>query len=282
MAAGFQVQPGEDIVVVELLRFGEAVDFYFDPACTALAGTPTVTSLTAFYVPTPGSFTISLKVDDVEYATVSGVPRAIQLSAGSTPVFSPVPAQAGTGTISKITSDTLDITAPEGPVTDIEMPTPSTPPGAVLVLALPFAHGDAGLATGKALFTPTSGDVLLDAWIEVDTAWNGTTPKGDILLYGLAEPGMYARLAGAGSPANQDMTQADATVGNQKVGASINSLSGVNASAVPTGVARSAPAKFVSGGAVGVVVSQDGTISGGSPGATQGSAVLFLVTATPA
>ena len=74
MAAGFQVQPGEDIVVVELLRFGEAVDFYFDPACTALAGTPTVTSLTAFYVPTPGSFTISLR-------TPFGSPRMLTFNA---------------------------------------------------------------------------------------------------------------------------------------------------------------------------------------------------------
>jgi hypothetical protein len=52
--------------------------------------------------------------------------------------------------------------------------------GATVVRAFPFAFDAAGLATGLALYTPTAGDKLLDAWLEIDTVWNGTTPLADV------------------------------------------------------------------------------------------------------
>jgi len=52
-------------------------------------------------------------------------------------------------------------------------------PGLPTVRKFPFAFDTPDLATGAVVYTPTVGDVLLDAWIEIDTAWDGTTPLGD-------------------------------------------------------------------------------------------------------
>ena len=37
-----------------------------------------------------------------------------------------------------------------------------------------------GWTNGIAFYTPTVNDVLLDAWISVLTAFDGTTPLGDV------------------------------------------------------------------------------------------------------
>src|SRR5205823_4836112 len=36
------------------------------------------------------------------------------------------------------------------------------------------------LAIGATLYTPMPGEMILDGWIDVIAAWNGTTPMGDL------------------------------------------------------------------------------------------------------
>jgi hypothetical protein len=52
--------------------------------------------------------------------------------------------------------------------------------GVPRVLAFPFAFDTPDLLTGAAVYTPTIGAVLLDAWVEIDIAWDGTTPLCDV------------------------------------------------------------------------------------------------------
>jgi hypothetical protein len=128
--------------------------------------------------------------------------------------------------------------------------------GGQTVRKFPFAYNTPSLDTEAALYTPTIGDILYDGWIEVDTAWNGTTPKGDIVIQG-AIVGLFYNAA---EPL--DMTSADATVdtGMLSSGGSGPSLQATNnfSAGAPT---RNVPAKFVTADPVCVVVSQDGTVT---------------------
>ena len=157
--------------------------------------------------------------------------------------------------------------------------------GAPLVRAFPFTFDTPDLLTGAALYTPTVGDILLDAWIEIDTAWDGTTPRGDFGTFVGAAYGIF----GGGVPGVPvDLTQAE----DEGLGAGIQvqesgiarpfTASSMNYHATP-GYAfnKYVPAKFTAGHPVKVVVSRNGQNDGADPGSTQGAAVLYLVTATP-
>ena len=77
-------------------------------------------------------------------------------------------------------------------------------PGDVTLRHFPFAYNTPSLDTGAALYIPTVGDLLLQAWISVGTAWNGTTPKGVV--------GLFTSGFGQLDPEDSvDMTVADAT-----------------------------------------------------------------------
>lgn len=158
--------------------------------------------------------------------------------------------------------------------------------GIPVIRKFPFAYNTLGILTGAALYTPTIGDILLDAWIEIDTAWDGTTPKGDVGTFVGVEYG----LIGGGSPGIPvDMTAAE----DEGLGAGIQiqeagvrspfTLSSMNYhwSGTQSLFNKYAPAKFIAANPVKVCVSQDGTTTGATPGSTQGVAVLYLVTATP-
>lgn len=153
-------------------------------------------------------------------------------------------------------------------------------PGAARVLGpFPFAFDDAGLADGIALYTPTVGDVLLNAWIEIDIAWDGTTPKVDI---GQGDAnGMF----GNSNPQNASL--ADDTAG---AGSGSNFLSNTNQAALAlwdladsagSYNSRLVPGKFLTTNPMYVWVSQDGSRGGADPGASQGSGAVYLVVATP-
>lgn len=179
-------------------------------------------------------------------------------------------------------------------------------PNAVKVRKFPFAYNTPGLAAGHTVFTPTVGDVLLDLWLEVDTAWNGTTPFFDVGTFTSTTSGIFAANNG-GNPAAL-MSQADAALAAAPNLLAANNLSDlVQSSAVATATANygdsllvvsgtsvnangniietgnlTVPAKFTAATPLKVIVSTDGTTAGSDPGATQGAAVLYLVTATPA
>lgn len=50
----------------------------------------------------------------------------------------------------------------------------------------PFAYNTAGILTGAAIYTPTVGDIIYDWWVQVSTAWDGTTPRFDLIVNGLS------------------------------------------------------------------------------------------------
>lgn len=78
--------------------------------------------------------------------------------------------------------------------------------GTPVVRKFPFAFDTPDLLTGAPLYTPTIGDILLDGWVEIGTAWNGTTPKGDFGEFaGSVHYGLYLET----SNVSIDMSHAD-------------------------------------------------------------------------
>ena len=56
-------------------------------------------------------------------------------------------------------------------------------PGASIVRAFPFTFDLDGLPGGADIYTPTPGDVLLQAWLAVTVPFDGTTPIGDFGMF---------------------------------------------------------------------------------------------------
>jgi hypothetical protein len=183
-------------------------------------------------------------------------------------------------------------------------------------LKFPFAFDTPNLLTGAALYTPTVGDVLHDAWFEIDMAWDGTTPLGDFGTFVGVGYGFMKYLA----VAQMDMTQADndgymgggflfgpQQFSNMRDVSAIGGLvdavqQGVpfKSADIPSTPQAAAPlvntitpvgwaywgqrgvGKFTAANPIQVVVSQSGMNTGADPGSTQGSAVLYLDISTPA
>ena len=233
--------------------------------------------------------------------------------------------------------------------------------GLEITRSFDIAYDTPGLDTGYAVYTPQVGEILLDAWWEIDTAYDGTTPLGDVGQYLVGDGdlgwfgfglGLFADMTvaddtgwygtgllsagevsyssgwngsllglgpitatligvGTGIPATNILLPPNVTFG---VGAPSSTPSGsvqamyVN---VTTGTVyqyysgswspassdaieltfgtlpttffsqRPVPAKFTTADPVLAVVSQTGSKGGGSPGATQGAATLYLKTLIP-
>lgn len=185
--------------------------------------------------------------------------------------------------------------------------------GSAIVRKFPFAFDTPNLLTGATLYTPTVGDFLLDAWVEIDTPWDGTPPIGDIGAFVGTNQGWFNIIANANQSVTRapvDMSVLDNTgwLGTLLSGNTINSLSGAqmltnagSGGALSTGFTtpiervtlntantkpfsasdRFIPAKFATADPIKVVVTQDGLNDGADPGSTQGAAVLYLCTVTP-
>jgi len=161
---------------------------------------------------------------------------------------------------------------------------PPSAPGVVILRQLPFAFNTPNLATGAPLYTPQVGEKLIDGWIQVDTAWDGTTPRGDFGLFALGKPGLLAYTASTTgltlAECLQDMT---AVVTDMGCGMSIDPAGNNDLAALASyGLAQQiVPSSFTAISPVGVCVSKTGAAGGGSPGSTKGVAVLCLITAIP-
>ncbi len=72
----------------------------------------------------------------------------------------------------------------------------------VKVIRFPFTHSTAGLAAGVVFYSAQAGEYLSIAAIEVDTAFNGTTPKADIgwLPDFASTNGIFNLLSGVAAP----------------------------------------------------------------------------------
>ena len=167
-----------------------------------------------------------------------------------------------------------------------------------------FAYNTPNILTGATLYTPTIGDILLDAWIEIDTAWDGTTPLVDASQFYSASGWWGFFGAGPLDATVADSAELDAdgilsgsgavrfsATGSPDLPVSSIPLSelffadvttaSIGTSAQSVSYGRAVPAKFTSSNPVKVVVSQDGTTNGADPGSTQGAGVLYLVVASP-
>lgn len=147
-----------------------------------------------------------------------------------------------------------------------------------------FSFNTPGLANGVEFYTPTVGDILHDAWIEIETAFDGTTPLADIGSFAGLTTGLFATAAN-GSPVNL-LTPASESAGTGLVvltGTSsvIPALAAMAFNPVYSGGEAIVPARFTGTNPLKVVVSQDGTIGGTAVGATVGVAHVYLVTSTP-
>jgi hypothetical protein len=185
-------------------------------------------------------------------------------------------------------------------------------PGAAIIKAFSFAHDTPGLSDGSGhdFYTPAAGDVILDVFVHIVTAWDGTTPLGDLAdstYRRLDTEGAYAAISGVGSGSGGlDMTE-ESSAGNLAVLGRSNQLSDLRTlQAAAEGTQSSFGLYVVTGGTVDweagnppangfaavptvasgnplvVWVTQDGEIGGDDPGSTQGAATIYLVTATPA
>lgn len=140
----------------------------------------------------------------------------------------------------------------------------ATPASIPAHYAFPFDHtaGSAALAAGILIDTyiPNEGDVIIEAWFEVDIAFNGTTPKLDWGSFSSTEGIMHEL-----NSAVVDATVADAAVANNDTFKTPSAKLG----GVALRVVKTAPLY--------VVLSEDGTKGGTASAATAGSATLHLI-----
>jgi hypothetical protein len=186
-------------------------------------------------------------------------------------------------------------------------PTGGSQPGVAVYRKFPITFDMPDLAAGVVLWTPAVDDILVDAWFQIDTAWDGTTPSGDIGDFGDdGSNGLFWNASNAPGDDAVDMTLADGGGVTGSDGNSLNGLSGRMAvdnvfntllvpaiASVPSsqellswpnagGGNRFVPLRFTTTNPMKVVVSQDGTAGGDDPGSTQGAGAVYLVTVTPA
>jgi hypothetical protein len=160
--------------------------------------------------------------------------------------------------------------------------------------AFPFTYSDSGLNTGEIVYTPTIGNVLVDAWIEIDTPFNGTTPLADIgqFLGGNTEGWFKQFGRGPGvdvSVADSDDSISDTLRWGQFNGIGRGTVSrlsdaiivGTPLTGPPGGHSsiprRILPAPFTTTDPIQLVVSRTGMAGGTAPGATQGSGTVYLL-----
>lgn len=157
----------------------------------------------------------------------------------------------------------------------------STPGAAIVRGPYSFAFDTPNIENGVTVYTPTVGDILIDAWLEVTTAFNGTTPKADIGTFDGTGNNGIIRQEGttAWSLADADVQiygtgylAAAQTGGHQSVPLSYFNFDGGN---------RVVPGRFVAANPILLVVSQTGIKGGTAIGGTTGAGRIYLVTATP-
>lgn len=156
--------------------------------------------------------------------------------------------------------------------------------GAARVLGpFQFAFDDAGIEDGIEVWTPAAGDILLDAWIEVDENFTGTTPLGDIGTFtgGQAFGWLASNNAAADLTVNDvNNTGIDPALLTQG-GGPVTGVYQVTAVSATYNSVRQLPAKFIGATPVKVVVSQNGEVGGAAVGGSAGSGSVYLVVATP-
>lgn len=138
-----------------------------------------------------------------------------------------------------------------------------TPPGPV-VRKFTFAYNTAGLTSGISVYTPAVGEILLDAFVSVATAWNAAAVAGVGTFTGTAGlPGTDWNL--------QTADTSNYGAGQRSSPGSNVSMFGNQGNHWVCTIAN--PLKLV--------VSLTGAKDAAASAATAGAATLYLITATP-
>lgn len=149
--------------------------------------------------------------------------------------------------------------------------------GVPIVNVAEIAFDTPDLEDGAAIYVPSVGDILLDAWLELDEVWNGTTPTFDIGSF--TEPNLNGWFGITGQRIDTlDISPYGRSGGSLIGDGNRHSLSDTELDANEHYFCNS---RFVADDPIKAVVSQDGTPGGGDPGASQGRARVYVVAATP-
>lgn len=141
-------------------------------------------------------------------------------------------------------------------------------------IAFPFAFDTPDIYTANGVpvgYTSNPHDVLLDAWIEVVTAWDGDTPDSDLGFFAAGKDGWFGDLGFV-----TDLTSADSDGGvgflyNYNTNPSLANVSGQNGSRRVPGV------MYLAGDILSVIVFVQGSGHGTNPGSTVGAAIAHIV-----
>lgn len=139
----------------------------------------------------------------------------------------------------------------------------------VIVRKFTFTFDTLDLLTGHVVWTPNAGDVVYDAWMSVGTAWDQAA-YADIGTFTNGALGWFGDLGTGVWNVAEASTTFDGVVWPS------------NAQGQSFGIATKVPFVLVNDDPIKIIVTTTGAIGGGDPGAAQGSATLYLVTATPA
>lgn len=156
--------------------------------------------------------------------------------------------------------------------------------GRAKIVSTTFYYNTPGLTDGIVIYEPKAGDILLDAWVEVQEGWNGIQLV-DINTFVGATTGLYHWFDDAHKP-NLGVADSDGLGGGLLLATSqdaANSISGVQSAynGHYYELNRAIPAKFTGEYPLKIVVSQTGQAGGPDPGATQGRAVAHVMVWCP-
>lgn len=155
-------------------------------------------------------------------------------------------------------------------------------PGAAIVRGpFLFAFNTPGLNDGVTVYTPAANEILLDAWVEQDTQWDGTTPTFDVGTFDGVDQGVFG-IFGIGVT-DLSLIAADSVSNwgsDVLAGAALNKLESVS-NAAGNNAIRLAPARFSTAHPLKLVVSQNGHKGGTAVDSAAGASRLYIVTATP-
>lgn len=156
--------------------------------------------------------------------------------------------------------------------------------GVAVTYEVPFTFETPNLANGIVIYRPAVGDRLMDAWMEVDEAFDGTTPCYDIGTFDGVTTGLFF-FASTYRPSLEWPASSDAGSGlvipaNWRV-TSLMGLAYTTFSGEYSGSYVTVPARFVSGNPLKLVASQNGEIGGDPLDSTQGSARICFTIVRP-